>query len=98
VSPTIGAGDGNSLVEVAEEAFDTDGFVVSTGSRVETDAKESTRIGKDATKGAAGINNNKATHADFQENLLEHKASKFMCMHVGDGNTDDKLSEVTHGR
>jgi hypothetical protein len=98
VSPTIRAGNSNSFVEVSEEAFDTDGFVVSTGSRVETDAEESASVCEDATKSTAGIDDDKATHANFQENLLKHKASKFMCMYVSDGYTDDELSEVTHGR
>jgi hypothetical protein len=69
---TIGAGDdGDSLVEEAEEAFDANCFMVTTGCGMKADTKEQAGIGEDAVEGAAGINNNEAAHANFQQDFLE---------------------------
>ena len=65
MSATIRASDGDGFVEVAEEAFDADGFVIATRGGVETDAKKGASVGEDATKGAASIDDDKATHANF---------------------------------
>ncbi len=50
-----------------------------------------------AAESATSVDNCEATHADFQQNLLEQKASKFVSVDVMGGHADDKLSEVTHG-
>jgi hypothetical protein len=65
MSATVRAGDGDGFVEVSGEAFNADGFVVAARSRVETDAKEGTSIGKDAAKSTASIDDDEAAHADF---------------------------------
>jgi hypothetical protein len=93
---TIRAGDGDGFVEVAEEAFDADGFVIAARSRVETDAKEGTSIGKNAAKSTASINDDEAAHADFEKDLLEEKTSEFMSVCIADRDADNELGEVAH--
>jgi hypothetical protein len=65
VCAAVGTGDSHGFVEVAEEALDTDGFVVSTRSWVKTDAKQFAGVGENAAKGAASVDDNKAAHAHF---------------------------------
>jgi hypothetical protein len=62
--------------------------------------EELTGSSKNAAEGAASsIHDNETTHADFQQNLLEQKAtSKFMGMDVMNRDTDNELNEITHGR
>jgi hypothetical protein len=68
---TVRAGDSDGLVQVSEEAFDADGFVIAAGSGMEADAEEFARRSEDAAKSATSVDNDEATHADFQQNLLE---------------------------
>jgi hypothetical protein len=96
VGAAVGAGDGDGFVKVAEEPFDTDSFVVATRGGMETNTKELTSGDEHATKGTTSIDNNETTHANFQQDFLEQKASKFMSMDVMDRHADDKLSEVAH--
>jgi hypothetical protein len=93
----VGAGDGDGFVQISKEAFDTDGLVVAVGSGVEANTKESAGIGKNTAKSAACVDNNEATHTDFQEDLLEQDSSQLMGMGVGNGNADNKLGEIAHG-
>lgn len=65
------AHNGDSFVEVAEETLNTDSFVVAVRSSMEAEAEEGASIGEDSTKGTTGIGDNKATHTDFQKELLE---------------------------
>jgi hypothetical protein len=66
------------LVEAAEEAFDTNSFMVATRSSVKTDAKKLTSFAENTAESASSINNDEATHADFKEHFLKQKASDFM--------------------
>jgi hypothetical protein len=67
----IGASDGDGFVEVAKEVFNADRFVITTGSSMEPDSKEGAGIGKDTAEGTIGIDNDEATHTDFEQDLLE---------------------------
>lgn len=72
VCAAIGAGNGDGFVETGEEAFDTDSFMIATGSRVETDAEECTSIRENAIEaGTASIHGNEAMHTNFQKDFLE---------------------------
>jgi hypothetical protein len=71
MSATIGAGNSDGFIQVLEGVFDADSFVVAMRGSMETDAKKFAGFAKDATEGAAGIYNDEAAHANFQENLLE---------------------------
>ena len=71
MSATIRACNGDCFVQVSEEALDTDSFVVSARSGVKTYTEECANLSEDTTKGAAGVDNNETTHADFQKNAVE---------------------------
>ena len=87
----VGASDSHGFVEVAEKALDTDGFVVTPGSWVETHAKEFTGFGENAAKGDASVDNDKSAHTHFQKDLLEQESSEFVGMNVCDRDAHDKL-------
>jgi len=93
----IRASYGHGFVEVSEEAFNADSFMVTTGSGVEADAEEGAGVGEDATEGAAGVDYDQAAHANLQQNILEQKTSELMGMYIRDGDADDELRQVTHG-
>jgi hypothetical protein len=97
MSATIRAGDGDRFVEIAEEPFNADSFMIAARSSVETDAEKSTGFAEDAAEGAASIDNDEAAHANFQKDLLEQKPSEFVCVDVMDGDAHHELSEVAHG-
>jgi hypothetical protein len=96
VSAAIRACDGDGLVEVAEEAFSTNSFVVATRSSVKTDAKKRRSFAENTAESTSSINKDEATHADFKEHLLKQKASEFMRVDIMDRNAHHKLSEVAH--
>ena len=61
------------------------------------DVEEFASVGEDATKGTTVADYNEDAHSNFQKNLLEQKTSELMGMDIGNGNTDNKLGEITHG-
>jgi hypothetical protein len=65
---------------------------------VEPDAKESTSVGEDATERTASVDDDKAAHADFQEDLLEQDPGQLVSVNVVGGNADYELSQVAHSR
>jgi hypothetical protein len=67
----IRTGNSNGFVQVPKETLDTDGFVVGTGSLVQSDAEKLASVCKDAAKSAASINNNESAHADFHQYFLK---------------------------
>jgi translation elongation factor EF-4 len=89
VGATIRASNSEGFVETSEEALDADRIVITATRSMETDAAD----------GTASIKDNKTTHAGFQQNLLEQKASKFVDVDIiVNRDTDDELSEITDGR
>jgi hypothetical protein len=66
---------------------------------VEAEAEDSTGISKDTTKCTAGVNNDEATHDNFQENFLEEEAGKLMrSIGVGCKYADDEVGEIVERR
>jgi hypothetical protein len=94
----VGTSNSDGFVQVLKETLDTDGFVVASGSAVQSNAEKLTSFRKDAAKSAASISNNESAHVDFQQDFLEQKTGKVMGMSSLDGNTDHELGEVAHGR
>jgi hypothetical protein len=94
----IRAGNRDGFVKVLEEALDPNSFMIATRCSMKSDAKELTGSSEDAVEGAASVHKDETTHANFQQNLLEQKASKFMGVNIVNRDADDELSEITHGR
>ena len=63
---TVRAGDSDGLVQIAEEAFDADSFMIAPGSGMEADAEELTGRSEDAAKSTTSVDNDETTHADLQ--------------------------------
>jgi hypothetical protein len=62
----VRAGDSDGLVQIAEEAFDADSFMIAPGSGMEADAEELTGRSEDAAKSTTSVDNDETTHADLQ--------------------------------
>jgi hypothetical protein len=97
VSAAISAGDGDSLVQIAEEAFNADSFVVAARDSMVADTENSTGFFKDTTEGTASVNHDEAAHANFQKYFLKEKAGEFVGVDVGNWNADNELGETAHG-
>jgi hypothetical protein len=94
---TIRAGNGDGFVKVTKETLNTDGFVITTRGGMETNTEEFASSGENTAESAAGVDDDEAAHADFQQDLLKQKASKFVGMDVVNRHANHKLGEVTHG-
>ncbi len=62
----VGTSNGDGFVEVPEEAFDADSFMIAPGSGMEADAEELTGGSEDAAKSTTSVDNDETTHADLQ--------------------------------
>jgi hypothetical protein len=95
---TIRAGNSDGFIKIAEEALNTDGFVIAARSSMEANTKEFASGSENAAESAASVDDDKAAHADFQQYLLEEESGKFMGMDIMNWHANHELGEVTHGR
>jgi hypothetical protein len=103
VCAAVHASNSDGFVQISEEAFHADGLVVTglvvtARGGVEPNPEESASIRENATESTTSVHDDKAAHADFQEDLLEQDPGQLVSMNVVGGNADYELSQVAHSR
>jgi hypothetical protein len=97
VGVSIVACDRNAAVENTKEALDAHGFVVAASGRVEFQFKQGAHGFEEAAKSAAGVDNNGAGEANFEEELLHENVSEIGRGNVGDAFGYDHTGKIAHG-
>ena len=90
------AGNGDCFVEVPEEPFDRNSFVVALGGAMESDTEQGAHGLEEAGEGTSSIHHNQTTDSKLQQDLLEENMGQRVSTDVRDSDAADKLGEVAH--
>ena len=90
-------GDGNGAIEVEEEQFDADRFVVIAGGWFTLDLKEVTDGCQESTELTASVRADESTHANFEEDLLHEEADNGWGGDIVCFGGEDEAGKVVHG-
>jgi hypothetical protein len=96
VSAAIIGRDADSFIQKAMEVFNTNSFVVTTGSHMDINMQKGADSLEDTFEGAAVVNNEETTKANFEKNFLDEEPGEIMGCDVAGSIDQDEACKITH--